>query len=236
MAQTAKMVFIDVITENAGIDPSTETGRVVSVQLLDGGKQEVYYAESYDGDHSLFGAALQIKMFSTRGYTFAGYGVRQFELPALKRFLNIMIPGYMTVDLAESELLVKLRESTKKPLATLDDVCLELGVSLEYRRGIDDIAALAKKRPEVLAKADSAAQQLSSSKGWPLDVSRQYALDRIAAGTAVAESYAEFVEKRGSQDTAFYRYAAGQVVCEHSILQALQNPARPQPWSLRSQA
>lgn len=228
MAQTGKTVFIDVITENTGTVPFSDNRRVLSVQLLDDGKHELFYADSDEGARSLFGASLRINMVYSRGYTFTGYEVRKQELPALKRFLNISIPAYMSVDVAESEAITRLREKSKKPLPTFEEICREVGVSLEYRRGMDEKVEGVKKRPEVLTKADSAAQQLSTSNGWTLEVARQYALEKIATGTGVAESYAEFVGKRGSQETIFYRYAAGQVACEQALLQALQNTTRPE--------
>ncbi len=221
MAQVGgNTVIIDVITENTGPDV-LDIRRIISVQMGDSSKQDVFHAEANDGAHSLFGVALQVNALVARGSVFAGYDIKQFELPLLKRFLGLTIPGYRVVDLKDLKGVVALQSKATGPILRLDDVCREYKVSLEYKLAIEQKAEAIKKNAETVAKADAAAQHLAASKGWTPEFARQYALDSISSGQAVLESYNEFVEKKGSRDTIFYRYAAGQVTCEHSLLVAL---------------
>jgi len=219
-----KMVIIEVVTENTGADVMADNKRVLAVVMGDSTKQDLFYADANEGDRSLFGAAMQINALIAKNYVLAGHNVKGYELQFLRRFLNLNIPEYMTLDLRDLDGVIELQQRPEKPVFKLEDVLAEYKIPLDHRRPIDEKAELLKKKPELIAQADAAAQQLASSKGWSQEFSRQYALNNMATGQAILESYEEFVQKGGSSDTAFFKYAAGDVIAEHKLIEALRKP------------
>lgn len=107
-----------------------------------------------------------------------------------------------------------------------EDACQEYGVVAEHKRLMNGRAESFKKRPEVLALADTAARRLVAEKGWSYDFSMDRELAKIAGGRAIYDSYLEFVRMDGAKETLFYQYAVGDVVCEHQLLQKLQAERR----------
>ena len=225
MAQSSgKTVFLDVIMENTGADPIGDSKRIMSVQIGDSSKQDVFYAESNTGDQSLFGALMQVNSLVAKNYTFVGHNLKGMELYFLRRFLNVSIPEYMVLDLRDQEGVMKLQQRPEKPLFKLEEVLSEYKIPLDYRLPIDANAELIRKKPEIVAQADEAAKLISTSKGWSPEFSRQYALNNIATGTAIKEAYDEFVQKAGAKDTIYYKFATGDIVAEHKLLEALRKP------------
>ncbi len=210
--------------ENTGADPIGDSRRIISVQVGDSSKQDIFYAEANTGDQSLFGALMQINSFIAKNWSFVGFNLKGLELYFLRRFLNVSIPEYMVFDLRDQEGVMKLQQRPERPVFKLEEVLSEYKIPLDYRLPIEANAELVKKRPEVVTQADEAAKQLAASKGWSPEFSRQYALNNIATGTAIKEAYDEFVQKAGAKDTVFYKYASGDIIAEHSLLEALRKP------------
>jgi len=206
----------------------SDNRRVLSVQIGDSTKQELYYADASTGDRSLFQVPVRVGRLASQGCIFAGYNIKAFEVNFLRKFLGVRIQDTSVVDLREMDAVKKLQEKTGKAFLELEEVCSAYGISTDHRRLLDEKVELLKKKPEILAQANEAAKQLEA-KGWTPDSSLKSALDRIATGNAVLESYQEFVQKNGAEDSVFYKYAVGDVICEHRLLQALQQgTASPQ--------
>jgi hypothetical protein len=72
-------------------------------------------------------------------------------------------------------------------------------------------------KKQALAKAE----ELVKSRDWSVDFAYRYALDKVAGGNAIYDSYLEFVESSGQKNTLFYEYAVGDVVSEYQLLKAL---------------
>ena len=174
----------------------------------------------------MFQGVIRIRMLIAQGCVLAGYGLKGFEVPLLRRFLAVTIPEANTLDLRDMDGVKRLQQKTGRALLELEEVCSEYGIPADHRRLMDEKAEPLKKRQEILAQANEAAKQLVA-KGWNSDSSLKYALDTIVTGHAVLESYEEFVQKGGAGDTLFHKYAVGDVVCEHRLLQALQQPSAP---------
>ena len=222
MAQSGrKTVIIDVEMENTGAEVVDDSRRIISVQIGDSTKQDLYYAEASVGERSLFQVPVRVNMLMSQGCVFAGYNIKRFELNFLKKFLGVTIPESSVLDLRDMNGVTKLQRRTGKALLELDEVCSEYGIPADHKRLMDEKAEPFKKKPEILAQANEAAQQLVA-KGWSPDSSLKYALDMVANGHAVFESYEEFVQKGGAEDTLFHKYAVGDVICEYQLLQALQ--------------
>lgn len=231
MAQNVrKTVIIDIKTENTGADAMADSKRIISVQIGDPAKQDLYYADANVGERSLFQAAIRIRMLIAQGYLFAGYNLKEFEVPLLRRFLALPIPGANVLDLRDFDGVKRLQQKTGKASLELEEVCREYGIPVEHKRQMDEKVEALKKKPEILAQANEAAKQLAA-KGWTTDYSIKYALESISSGHAVLESYEEFVQKGGAGDSLYYKYAVGDVICEHLLLQALQRPSTPAPAS-----
>ena len=227
MAQDArKTTIIDIKTENTGADFMADNRRIISIQIGDSARQDLYYADASVGDRSLFQGVIRIRMLIAQGCVLAGYGLKGFEVPLLRRFLAVTIPEANTLDLRDMDGVKRLQQKTGRALLELEEVCSEYGIPADHRRLMDEKAEPLKKRQEILAQANEAAKQLVA-KGWNSDSSLKYALDTIVTGHAVLESYEEFVQKGGAGDTLFHKYAVGDVVCEHRLLQALQQPSAP---------
>jgi len=227
LAQDArKTTIIDIKTENTGADFMADNRRIISIQIGDSARQDLYYADASVGDRSLFQGVIRIRMLIAQGCVLAGYGLKGFEVPLLKRFLAVTIPEANTLDLRDMDGVKRLQQKTGRALLELEEVCSEYGIPADHRRLMDEKAEPLKKRQEILAQANEAAKQLVA-KGWNSDSSLKYALDTIVTGHAVLESYEEFVQKGGAGDTLFHKYAVGDVVCEHRLLQALQQPSAP---------
>jgi hypothetical protein len=227
LAQDArKTTIIDIKTENTGADFMADNRRIISIQIGDSARQDLYYADASVGDRSLFQGVIRIRMLIAQGCVLAGYGLKGFEVPLLRRFLAVTIPEANTLDLRDMDGVKRLQQKTGRALLELEEVCSEYGIPADHRRLMDEKAEPLKKRQEILAQANEAAKQLVA-KGWNSDSSLKYALDTIVTGHAVLESYEEFVQKGGAGDTLFHKYAVGDVVCEHRLLQALQQPSAP---------
>lgn len=195
--------------------------RIISVQIGDSTKQELYYADAHDPSLSISLVPQRVKTLIAEGCVFAGYNVKGFDLLFLKQFLGVEIPEANILEIRDMDGVKKLQQKTGKKFYRLEEVCREYGISADHKRLMDESAEPIKKRPDVLALANTAARQLVANKGWSLDFSLKYTLDKIAGGRAIYEAYLEFVQKDGTKDTLFHQYAIGDVICEHQLMQNL---------------
>lgn len=214
-------VVIDIETENTGADIMADNKRIISVQIGDSTKQELYYADAHNPSLSTSQVAQRVKTLIGEGNVFAGYYLKGFDLPFLKQFLGVEIPEANTLEITEMDGVKKLQQRTGRRSYKVEDVCKEYGIPADHKRMMDERAEPFKKRPEVLALADTAARQLVADKGWSYDFSLNYKLDKIAGGRAIYDSYLEFVRKDGAKDTLFHQYAVGDVICEYQLMQKL---------------
>ena len=195
--------------------------RIISVQIGDSSKQELYYTDARNPSQSLVQAQSRINSIVREGSVLAGYNVKGFDVPFLKQFLGIEIPDANILEIGDMAEMADIRKKLGKKYLRLEEACMEFGISPDHKWLMDKRAERFKNSPEILANADAAAQSLVTKRGWSFDFSRAYAIDKIAGGHAILESYQEFVSKGGSKDTLFYAYAIGDVVCEYKLLQAL---------------
>lgn len=214
-------VVIDIETENTGADIIRDNKRIISVQIGNSEKQELYYADARDPSLSTSRVPQRIRTLIAERNVFAGYYLRDFDLPLLKQFLGVEIPGANILEITEMDGIKKLQQRTGRRSYRVEDVCREYGIPTDHKRLMHERAESFRKRPEVLTLADTAARQLVADKGWSYDFSLTYKLDKIAGGRAIYDSYLEFVQKNGAKDTLFHRYAIGDVICEYQLMQKL---------------
>ena len=215
------VVVVDIETENTGAEIMADNKRIISVQLGDSSNQELYYADALDSSQSLVQVKTRINSIVKDGGVLAGYNVKGFDIPILKQFLEVTIPDANVLEIGEMKEMVELAQKVGKKHLRLEEACTEFGISSNHKWLMNARAEKFKNDPAVLANADKAAQRFVIARGWSFNFSRGYAIDKIAGGRAILESYQEFVSKRGSKDTLFYEYAVGDVVCEYRLMEAL---------------
>jgi len=212
-------LMIDIETENTGSDIMKDNKRIISVQIGDTTKQELYYDDSKDPQCTLVSAKKQITSLLSRGYIFAGYNIKAFDIPILKQFLGVEIPESNIFDLSQTPRVTELRKNKR---FRLEDVCAEFGVEVSHKRRMNEMAEKYKDRQDIKDQAYAKAKDYVRNKGWSFDFSYNYVLDKIAGGYAIFDAYQEFVKSGGQKNTLFYEYAIGDVICEHRLLKALK--------------
>ncbi len=192
--------------------------RIISVQIGDDTKQELYYADSEDPRFTLAMAKERIESLLSQGVVFAGYNIKGFDVPLLKEFLGVEIPESNLLELSQTSLVANLCRQKGRNRLRFEEICCSLGIDCSHKEEMNRKAETYKTRPEIIAQAREAARDIASRKGWSLDFSYRYALGKIAGGNAIFDSYKNFVASKGSVNTLFYRYAVGDVISEFKLL------------------
>lgn len=217
-------LIIDVETENTGSDIMRDNKRIISVQVGDDVKQELYYADSKDPKYTLVGAKSRIISLLSQGHVFAGYNTKFFDIPVLKQFLGVEIPESNMLDLFQTSRVTELKARGKR--VRFEDVCKEFEIECFYgvrgchKRRMNEKAEKYRDRQDIKELAYAKAK--SESMGWSFDYSFGRVLDKIAVGNAIYDAYQEFVKGGGQRNTLFYEYAIGDVICEYRLLKTLR--------------
>jgi hypothetical protein len=212
--------IIDIETENTGADIMEDNKRILSVQIGDDVAQNLYWADSKDPQWTLDSAKKEIELLLSQGVIFAGYNVKSFDVRFLKQFLGMEIPESNILDicLCQSQ---KLTQLTGKNKPRLEEACAACGVKVFHKQRMNEKAKKYKSIESVKNQALAKAKELVKNRGWSLDFSYNYALDKVTGGHAIYDAYKEFVERGGQKDTLFYEYAIGDVISEYQLLKAL---------------
>ncbi|MCX6648552.1 MAG: hypothetical protein NTV61_04090 [Candidatus Bathyarchaeota archaeon] len=216
-----KKLVLDIETENTGADIMADNKRIISVQLGNSAKQELYFADSKDTSRSLSTVKSRISSLLSEGIVFAGYNVKGFDVPMLKEFLDIDIPNENLLELYETEKVATLCRLKNRRTLRLEEVCKGFDIDTSHKDEMNHEAEKYKMRPDIVKKAQTAAKEIVDRKGWSFDFSYNYTLDKLAGGNAIYDSYLKFVERDGSPDTLFHRYAVGDIISEYRLLQAV---------------
>ncbi len=216
-------VVLDIETKNLGSDVMKDNEQILSIQLGDAIKQELYYDDSKDPQWTLAMGEKRIASLLSQGHIFAGYNVKEFDIPLLKRFLGVEIPESNIFELCETP---KVTELNKMKKHRLEEVCAKCGIDVPHKLKMSEKAEKYKVRPDIKAQAHTKTEDLVKNKGWGPKFAREYVLDKIAGGHAIFDAYLEFVGSGGQKNTLFYEYAIGDVVAEYQLLKALTEPTR----------
>src|SRR2546425_6298991 len=192
-------VVIDIETENTGYDIKEDNKRIISVQLYDGIKEEFYYADSTTS--SLDIGKARIKTLLDNGVQFVGYNIIYFDLPLIRNLLGIEIPLSRVIDISEMKAMVLLKNQLNKKGVSLEEACSNFGIKCEHKRLLEPIVNRIKQLPEVIEAANAGGLRLANKRGWSVDFSRSYALNKISGGMAILESYKEFVQSNGNNNS-----------------------------------
>lgn len=211
-------IILDIETENTGHDILEHNKRIISVQIGDSTLQELYYADSPIHETSLSRARERIDDLLGKDTTFSGYNLTGFDIPMLEKFLKIRIPQQNLLDLSNSQLVKNFCFQSNRRSLRLEELCTHLNIDSSHKDEMNKKAESYKTRPEIVAQAQAAAKNLVSRRGWSLNFSYGYSIDKIAGGHAIYDSYNYFVISRGSENTLFYRYAVGDIISEYKLL------------------
>ena len=194
--------------------------RILSIQIGNDTEQSLYWADSKDQKWTLETAKKKIASLLSQGVVFAGYNIKGFDVRFLKQFLDIEIPESNILDLCLCQ-QQKLTQLTGRNKPRLEEACAACGVEVAHKRKMNEKAEKYKSVPAHKDKALAKAKELVEKKGWSLDFSYTYALDKIAGGNAIYDAYWEFVKSGGQKNTLFYEYAIGDVISEYKLLKKL---------------
>jgi hypothetical protein len=211
--------IIDIETENTGSDILKDNKRIISVQIGDADKQELYYDDSKDPRYTFAEARRQIASLLSQGHIFAGYNILGFDIPILKQFLRVEIPKSNIFDLCQTPRVTELKN---RKLFSLEQVCGECGIEVIHKRRMNEKAEKYKTRQDIKDLATAKAKEYVNNKGWSFDFSYDYVLNKIAVGNAIYDAYQEFVKSGGQKNTLFYEYAIGDIICEYRLLKTLK--------------
>jgi hypothetical protein len=212
-------VVLDIETKNLGSDIMKDNEQILSIQLGNDIKQKLYYHDSKDPQWTLATGEKQIASLLSQGFIFAGYNIKNFDIPLLKRFLGVEIPKSNIFEVGETPRVAELNKMKKY---RLEEVCAECGIDASHKLEMNKKAEEYKVRQDIKAQANVKAKELVRNKGWSFDFALKYALDKIAGGHAIFNAYLEFVESGGQKNTLFYKYAIGDVISEYQLLKALK--------------
>lgn len=212
---------IDIETENTGSDIMADNKRILSVQIGDDTKQDLWWADSKKPQWNLESAKGEIASLLSQGVIFAGHNIRGFDIRFLKEFLGVEIPESNIHDPCECQ-SEKMTRLTGRYHPTLEEACTALGIKVTHKKRMNEKAQLYKNRPEFQEKAKEAAKKILKTKpDWTLNYAYDRALNKIAGGNAIYDAYLEFVKCGGKENTLFYEYAVGDVISEYQLLKAL---------------
>ena len=213
-------LVIDIETENTGTDVLEDNKRIISVQIGDDTKQDLYWADSKDPQWNLESAKKEIVSLLSKGVIFAGHNIRGFDVRFLKEFLGVEIPESNIHDPCECQ-SQKMTRLTGKNHPKLEEACAALGIKVTHKQRMNEKAIKHKSNEAFKKQALTKAKELVRDKGWSLNWSYDHVLDKIAVGNAIYEAYLEFVESGGQKNTIFYEYAIGDIISEYQLLKAL---------------
>jgi len=213
-------LIIDIETENTGTDVMEDNKRIISVQIGDDNKQDLFWADSKDPQWNLESAKKKIDSLLLQRVIFAGHNIRGFDVRFLKEFLGVEIPESNIHDPCECQ-SQKMTRLTGKNHPKLEEACAAFGIKVTHKRRMNEKAIKYKSNEAFKKQALTKAKELVKEKGGSLNWAYDRVLDKIAVGNAIYDAYLEFVESGGQKNTLFYEYAIGDVISEYQLLKAL---------------
>lgn len=211
---------IDIETENTGTDIMKDNKRIISVQIGNDIKQDLYWADSPETQWNLESAKNRIDSLLVQGVTFAGYNIIGFDIKFLKEFMEVEIPESNLLDICIRH-KPKLSQLTGRNRPRLEEACLACGIVVSHKQRMNEQAEKYKTNETFKKQAFVKANELVRNLGWSFDFSYRYALDKVAGGNAIYDAYLEFVKSGGQRNTLFYEYAVGDIISEYQLLKKL---------------
>lgn len=210
-----KIIVLDIETENTGFDVMEDNKRILSIQMLNDAESMFFYADS---DKSNLNQAKQkILEFLGRDYQFVGYNIIFFDVPMLDKFLGLKIPNSNIIEISELRKVNEIKKTLNRKTLRLEEVCAYLEVDVHHKSLLDDFEIKYRTEQNIIDSANKEGLKISVRKKWTLEFSRRYALDKICRGLAIFDAYCELINGDELMDSAFYRYAMGDVEAELAL-------------------
>lgn len=210
-----EIITLDIETENTGYDIMNDNKRIISIQTLSENEGKIYYDGSELNDLDLAKTDLQTLIQNDK--SFLGFNLKGFDIPLIKKFLDIEIPSSQIIEIGEMKNMNDIRQKLGKRRPRLVEICDLLGIDCSHKSLMDQQALELKKLPEVIQKAEEGANKWITELGWGHDFSHRLALDRVTGGMAILNEFNEFVKSNGGKNSLFYKYAMGDVFTENSL-------------------
>jgi len=210
-----EIITLDIETENTGYDIMEDNKRIISIQLLDGKTNKIYYDGSENNNITV--AKQDLILMVENNKKFLGFNIRGFDAKFIKNFLEIEIPSSQIIEIGEMAAMDNIRGRLNKKRPRLVEVCNLLQIDCSHKMLMNERSSKFKIMPEVIEKAKDGASKWRDEKGWGYDFSYNLALDRIGVGMAILEAFNEFVEAKGDPNSLFYQYAMGDVFTEKEV-------------------
>jgi hypothetical protein len=211
---------LDIETENTGLDIMKDNKRILSVQLGDNINQKLYWADSENTQWNLESAKKEILSALSKEVTFIGYNLKGFDTPLIKLFLKVDIPEKHVLDLCLCQ-PQRISQLTGKNKPRLEEVCSACGIGVSHKQRMNERANKYKSNEAFKRYALTKAKELVKNKGWSFDFSYNYALNKVAVGNAIYDTYLEFAKSGGQKNMFFYEYAIGDIISEYNLLKKL---------------
>jgi len=163
----SETIVIDIETENTGYDIMSDNKRILSVQTYDGNESEIYYEGSSTNDLS------DAKRFFEKqiglGTKFVGFNIRNFDIPMIKKFLDIEIPSEQIIEISEMESITEMKKKIVRKKISLFQVCQQIGIDAGHKTDMDTLAKQFLDLPEVVELAKKGAHEWVTILGWGYD-------------------------------------------------------------------
>jgi len=127
-------LIIDIETENTGADIMEDNKRIISVQIGNATEQDLYWADSTNLQLALASVKKEIASLLSEDCIFAGYNIKGFDLPLLKRFLKVEIPESNILELSQTPKITQLAKSRNRRNLRLEEVCMEYGIEVTHKQ------------------------------------------------------------------------------------------------------
>ena len=209
-------VVIDVETRNEGFDVKKDNKELLSCQIGNVQKQELFYKSS--GSNNFDKLKESIEKMLENNVIFIGYYI-EFDLENLRKFLDITIPENNVIDIMNMEEFQFLKRLRNTNYIKLEDACKHLGIDICHKEHMNKLAENLKLRnPNWVEDA----KNYIKSNGFLAtedEIARK--VNKKAFGTAISKSFDEF-SRFDDKNSLFYKYAVGDVVCEFKLFEKLK--------------
>ena len=182
-------IALDIETENPRGDPFINSTRIISVQIGDDKSQKVFYADSKESEFKLDKVKSEVDALIDKDYLFTGYYLKWFDVPLLKKFLDVEIPPKHYLDLIDPVDRLPYAMRRKFQSKRLEHVCETLGIKCDHKK-------------KMWARKDTLERETQR---------------KIEVGQVIMHAYNEFVQMNGDKKTLFYEYAIGDVISEYQL-------------------
>ena len=182
-------IALDIETENPRGDPFINSTRIISVQIGDDKSQKVFYADSKESEFKLDKVKSEVDALIDKDYLFTGYYLKWFDVPLLKKFLDVEIPPKHYLDLIDPVDSLPYAMRRKFQSKRLEHVCETLGIKCDHKK-------------KMWARKDTLERETQR---------------KIEVGQVIMHAYNEFVQMNGDKKTLFYEYAIGDVISEYQL-------------------